>query len=127
MSTSSAFTSAPSAVFGSGNASISLPDAPARMALRIASISAVFVAVMVWKLPAGSGGNHPSLHCPSSHLAHSSQVDQEAPMTGSVIVGSARTPIGKLSGALSGFSGAELGGLAIKSALERAGVGAEQV
>jgi len=48
-------------------------------------------------------------------------------MPGSVIVGSARTPIGKLSGALAGFSGAELGGLAIKSALERAGVGAEQV
>jgi len=48
-------------------------------------------------------------------------------MTGSVIVGSARTPIGKLSGALAGFSGADLGGLAIKAALERAGVGAEQV
>ena len=48
-------------------------------------------------------------------------------MTGSVIVGSARTPIGKLSGALAGFSGAELGGLAIKAALERAGVGADQV
>jgi len=48
-------------------------------------------------------------------------------MTGSVIVGSARTPIGKLSGALAGFSAAELGGLAIKAALERAGVGEEQV
>jgi acetyl-CoA C-acetyltransferase len=48
-------------------------------------------------------------------------------MTGSVIVGSARTPIGKLSGALAGFSAADLGGLAIKAALERAGVGAEQV
>jgi acetyl-CoA C-acetyltransferase len=48
-------------------------------------------------------------------------------MTGSVIVGSARTPIGKLSGALAGFSGAELGGIAIKAALERAGVGADQV
>ncbi|HVJ96329.1 MAG TPA: acetyl-CoA C-acetyltransferase [Acidimicrobiia bacterium] len=48
-------------------------------------------------------------------------------MTGSVIVGSARTPIGKLSGALAGFSGADLGGLAIKAALERAGVGADQV
>ena len=48
-------------------------------------------------------------------------------MTGSVIVGSARTPIGKLSGALAGFSAAELGGLAIKAALERAGVDAEQV
>ncbi len=48
-------------------------------------------------------------------------------MPGSVIVGSARTPIGKLSGALAGFSAMDLGGLAIKAALERAGVGAEQV
>ena len=48
-------------------------------------------------------------------------------MPGSVIVGSARTPIGKLSGALAGFSAPDLGGLAIKAALERAGVGAEQV
>src|SRR5213083_1557400 len=48
-------------------------------------------------------------------------------MTGSVIVGSARTPIGKLSGALAGFSATDLGGLAIKAALERAGVDAEQV
>ena len=48
-------------------------------------------------------------------------------MPGSVIVGSARTPIGKLSGALAGFSATDLGGLAIKAALERAGIGAEQV
>jgi acetyl-CoA C-acetyltransferase len=48
-------------------------------------------------------------------------------MPGSVIVGSARTPIGKLSGALAGFSAADLGGLAITAALERAGVGAEQI
>jgi acetyl-CoA C-acetyltransferase len=48
-------------------------------------------------------------------------------MTGSVIVGTARTPIGKLSGAFAGLSAMELGGIAIKSALERAGIGAEQV
>jgi len=48
-------------------------------------------------------------------------------MHGSVIVGSARTPIGKLSGALAGFTAMDLGGLAIKAALERAGIGAEQV
>ncbi len=48
-------------------------------------------------------------------------------MTGSVIVGSARTPIGKLSGAFAGMSAVELGGIAIKAALERAGIGAEQV
>jgi acetyl-CoA C-acetyltransferase len=48
-------------------------------------------------------------------------------MPGSVIVSAARTPIGKLSGALAGFSGADLGGIAIKAALERAGIDADQV
>jgi len=44
-----------------------------------------------------------------------------------VIAGGARTPIGRLLGSLSDFSGAELGGLAIKAALERAGVSGDQV
>jgi acetyl-CoA C-acetyltransferase len=48
-------------------------------------------------------------------------------MPGSVIVSAARTPIGKLSGALAGFSGADLGGIAIKAALARGGIDAEQV
>src|SRR4051812_128761 len=48
-------------------------------------------------------------------------------MPGSVIVGSARTPIGKLSGAFAGLSAVDLGGIAIKAALQRAGVDAEQV
>ncbi|HEX4866140.1 MAG TPA: acetyl-CoA C-acetyltransferase [Acidimicrobiales bacterium] len=48
-------------------------------------------------------------------------------MAGSVILAGARTPIGKLSGALSGFSAADLGGLAIKEALVRAGLTGEQV
>src|SRR5688572_12458451 len=48
-------------------------------------------------------------------------------MPGSVIINSARTPIGKLSGALSSMSAMELGGIAIKSALERSGIGPEQV
>lgn len=48
-------------------------------------------------------------------------------MAGSYIVAGARTPIGKMSGALSGFSAAELGGFAIKAALERAGVSPEEV
>ncbi len=48
-------------------------------------------------------------------------------MAGSVILAGARTPIGKLSGALAGFSAAELGGFAIKAALERAGLTGEQV
>ena len=48
-------------------------------------------------------------------------------MAGSYIVAGARTPIGKLSGALSSFSAMDLGGFAIKAALERAGVPPEQV
>ena len=48
-------------------------------------------------------------------------------MAGSVILAGARTPIGKLSGALAGFSAAELGGLAIKEALVRAGLTGDQV
>jgi acetyl-CoA C-acetyltransferase len=48
-------------------------------------------------------------------------------MPGSVIISSARTPIGKLSGALSSFSAMDLGGFAVAAALERAGVGPEQV
>jgi acetyl-CoA C-acetyltransferase len=48
-------------------------------------------------------------------------------MAGSVILAGARTPIGKLSGALGGFAATDLGGFAIKAALERAGVAPEQV
>jgi acetyl-CoA C-acetyltransferase len=48
-------------------------------------------------------------------------------MPGSVIIAGARTPIGKLSGALSAFSAADLGGVAIKAALERSGVSPEDV
>ena len=48
-------------------------------------------------------------------------------MPGSVIVSSARTPIGKLSGALGSFSAMDLGGFAIRAALERAGVAGDQV
>src|SRR5690606_15868685 len=48
-------------------------------------------------------------------------------MAGSVILAGARTPIGKLSGALGGFAATDLGGFAIKAALERAGVAPDQV
>ncbi len=48
-------------------------------------------------------------------------------MPGSVIVSTARTPIGKLSGALAGFSAIDLGAVAIEGALRNGGVGAEQV
>src|SRR3954467_11537228 len=45
----------------------------------------------------------------------------------SVIVAGARTPIGRLLGGLKSQSAAELGGVAIKGALEKAGVTADQV
>lgn len=48
-------------------------------------------------------------------------------MAGSYIVAGARTPIGKMSGALASFSAADLGGFAIKAALERAGVSPAEV
>ena len=48
-------------------------------------------------------------------------------MSGSIIVAGARTPVGKLSGALGGFTAMELGGFAIAAALERAGVAPERV
>ncbi|MEX2659020.1 MAG: acetyl-CoA C-acetyltransferase [Acidimicrobiales bacterium] len=48
-------------------------------------------------------------------------------MSGSVIVAGARTPIGKLSGALGTLPGTDLGGLAIAAALQRAGVSPDQV
>ena len=48
-------------------------------------------------------------------------------MSEPVIVGGARTAIGRLLGSLSGFSGAELGGMAIAAALERAGVPGDRV
>ena len=48
-------------------------------------------------------------------------------MAEAVIVAGARTPIGKLSGALASFSAMELGGFAIAEALVRAGVAPDQV
>ncbi len=48
-------------------------------------------------------------------------------MSGSVIVGGARTPFGRLSGALKGFSAVELGGIAIRQALAGAGISGDQV
>jgi len=45
----------------------------------------------------------------------------------SVIVAGARTPIGKMSGALKGFTAMDLGGIAIEAALARAGVAGDQV
>lgn len=48
-------------------------------------------------------------------------------MSRSVIVSGARTPIGKLAGVFASLSAQDLGGVAIKAALERAGIAAELV
>jgi acetyl-CoA C-acetyltransferase len=48
-------------------------------------------------------------------------------MPGSYIIAGARTPIGKMSGALASFSAADLGGFAIAAALQRAGVAPHEV
>ncbi|MGC1288112.1 MAG: acetyl-CoA C-acetyltransferase, partial [Streptosporangiaceae bacterium] len=48
-------------------------------------------------------------------------------MRDAVIVGGARTAVGRLLGSLSGFSGADLGGFVIAEALRRSGVPAERV
>ncbi|HET6561282.1 MAG TPA: acetyl-CoA C-acetyltransferase [Marmoricola sp.] len=48
-------------------------------------------------------------------------------MSGSVIVAGARTPIGRLLGGLKGQSAADLGGVAIQGALEKAGISGDQV
>ncbi len=48
-------------------------------------------------------------------------------MSGSVIVAGARTPIGRLMGGLKDMSAADLGGVAIKGALDKAGIAGDQV
>ncbi|MCO8128128.1 acetyl-CoA C-acetyltransferase [Acidimicrobiia bacterium EGI L10123] len=48
-------------------------------------------------------------------------------MSGSVILTGARTPIGKLSGAFASMAATDLGGIAIKGALEKAGIAPDQV
>ena len=48
-------------------------------------------------------------------------------MPGSVIVGGARTPIGKLSGSLKSLTAMDLGGVAIAAALRKAGITGDEV
>ena len=52
---------------------------------------------------------------------------QPAAKNRSVIVGGARTPMGRLLGSLKDFSAADLGGVAIRGALEKAGISGDQV
>ena len=48
-------------------------------------------------------------------------------MPGSVIVGGARTPIGKLSGSLKSLTAMDLGGIAIAAALRKAGITGDEI
>jgi acetyl-CoA C-acetyltransferase len=48
-------------------------------------------------------------------------------MSSSVILGTARTPVGKMGGALASVDATELGGTAIEAALDRSGVAPDQV
>jgi acetyl-CoA C-acetyltransferase len=65
--------------------------------------------------------------CPVETVASVGGPALEAPMSRSVIVSGARTPMGRLLGSLKDFSAADLGGVAIKAALERAGISGDQV
>ena len=48
-------------------------------------------------------------------------------MREAVITGGARTAVGRLLGSLKDFTGAQLGGVVIKAALERSGLSGDQV
>ena len=48
-------------------------------------------------------------------------------MSDVVIVSAARTPIGSFNGALASLTGAQLGTIALKSAMERAGIAPDEV
>jgi acetyl-CoA C-acetyltransferase len=61
-----------------------------------------------------------------SHFAND-QLESPVLMPTTVILGAARTPIGKMGGGLATLDATELGGLAIEAALERAAVAPEQV
>jgi acetyl-CoA C-acetyltransferase len=61
-----------------------------------------------------------------SHFAND-QLESPVLMPTTVILGAARTPIGKMGGGLATLDATELGGLAIEAALERAAVEPEQV
>jgi acetyl-CoA C-acetyltransferase len=51
----------------------------------------------------------------------------QSPLEQVVIISGVRTPVGKFQGTLSDFSAVQLGALAVKEAVKRAGVSAEQV
>src|SRR4051794_10598212 len=96
---------------------MSSAGAPSTIAVRIPSIS-----VMAGQRSGARRGDAFRRRAVRSVLHHG-----RSAMPGSVIVSSARTPIGKLSGALGAMPATDLGAHAIRAALARGDVGAEQV
>src|SRR4249919_1483507 len=64
--------------------------------------------------------------CPSRDPAQET-TERPSKMPSTVILGTARTPFGKMGGTLSSLDATDLGGHAISAALERSGVAPEQV
>jgi acetyl-CoA C-acetyltransferase len=82
-------------------------------------VSASYVSVL---RPAGIGRGRRSVDLDKAVFILSEEI-----VTTTVIVAGARTPVGRFSGALKDFSGSDLGGIAIKGALDKAGVAPDQV
>jgi acetyl-CoA C-acetyltransferase len=71
--------------------------------------------------------SHPGILANEAKLKEAGMAEGGGTELDPVIVGGARTPMGRLLGALSGFAGADLGGFAIAGALERSGLTPEDV
>lgn len=61
------------------------------------------------------------LHCSRRFYASSSRLNDV------VIIGAARTPMGSFRGSLKSLSAPRLGAIAIQAAVERAGIGKEEI
>src|SRR5215213_866297 len=71
-------------------------------------------------------GWEPRAHCRRARPPWRQTVPSQQSAS-SVLVAGARTPMGRLQGSLAGFSGADLGAVAIRGALAKAGVAPEDV
>src|SRR5262245_59123111 len=92
--------------------------------------SRLWTAMATWSISVSMGpGYDPArgpIRCRRTMAGQPTPV-AEARMPSSVIVSSARTPMGKLSGSLASFKATDLGGIAIQGALERAGLAGDRV
>ena len=100
-------------------ASTSACSAPSAVSWGIPSSSSIPTTMVSALVAAGAWVVATTLHASPHHRIRA--------MPKTVILGAARTPIGKMGGALSGVDATELGGTAITAALERAQVEPEQV